>query len=65
MLYATPLPLLSLENGMDVKTISNIIGHVSSVTMQNTYAHITDERSRKAALSNDQGMAKAEAAPNQ
>ena len=50
---------------MDVKTISNIISHVSSVTMQNTYAHITDERSRKAALSNDQGMAKAEAAPNQ
>ena len=46
---------LSLENGMDVKTLSAIIGHVSSETTLNTYTHITDEMRRKAALSIDQG----------
>ena len=51
---------LSLENGMDVKTLSTIIGHVSSATTLNTYTHITDEMRRKAALSIDQGIAKAE-----
>lgn len=39
---------LSLENGMDVKTLSTIIGHVSSATTLNTYTHITDEMRRKA-----------------
>ena len=33
----------SLEHGMDVKTLSTIIGHVSSSTMLNIYAHVTDE----------------------
>ena len=28
---------MSLENGMDVKTLSTIIGHVSSATTLNTY----------------------------
>ena len=51
---------LSLENGMDVKTLSTIIGHVSSATTLNTYTHITDEMRRKAALNIDQGIAKAE-----
>lgn len=54
---------LSLENGMDVKTLSTIIGHVSSATTLNTYTHITDEMRRKAALNIDQGIAKAEAMP--
>ena len=54
---------LSLENGMDVKTLSTIIGHVSSATTLNTYTHITDEMRRKAALNIDQGIAKAEAVP--
>ena len=54
---------LSLENGMDVKTLSTIIGHVSSATTLNTYTHITDEMRRKAALSIDQGIAKAEVEP--
>ena len=54
---------LSLENGMDVKTLSTIIGHVSSATTLNTYTHITDEMRRKAALSIDQGIAKAEVQP--
>ena len=54
---------LSLENRMDVKTLSTIIGHVSSATTLNTYTHITDEMRRKAALSIDQGIAKAEVEP--
>lgn len=54
---------LSLEHGMDVKTLSTIIGHVSSATTLNTYTHITDEMRRKAALNIDQGIAKAEAVP--
>ena len=54
---------LSLENGMDVKTLSTIIGHVSAATTLNTYTHITDEMRRKAALNIDQGIAKAEVQP--
>ena len=53
---------MSLENGMDVKTLSTIIGHVSSATTLNTYTHITDEMRRKAAVSIDQGIAGVEAA---
>ena len=48
---------MSLESGMDVKTLSTIIGHVSSATTLNTYTHITDEMRRKAAVSIDQGIA--------
>ena len=51
---------MSLENGMDVKTLSTIIGHVSSATTLNTYTHITDEMRQKAAANIDRGIAKAE-----
>ena len=34
---------------MDVKTLSTIIGHVSSSTTLNVYAHVTDEMRRTAA----------------
>ncbi len=44
---------------MDVKTLSTIIGHVSSSTTLNVYAHITDEMRRKAAAKIDQGIGKA------
>ena len=53
---------LSLENGMDVKTLSTIIGHVSAATTLDTYAHITDEMRRKAAVYIDREIAGAEAA---
>ena len=53
---------MSLENGMDVKTLSTIIGHVSSATTLNTYTHITDEMRRRAAVNIDQGIAGVEAA---
>ncbi len=47
----------SLEHGMDVKTLSTIIGHVSSSTTLNIYAHVTDEMRRTAAAKIDQGIA--------
>ena len=48
---------MSLENGMDVKTLSTIIGHVSSATTLNIYIHITGEMQRNAARNIDQGIA--------
>ena len=48
---------MSLENGMDVKTLSTIIGHVSSATTLNIYTHITGEMQRNAARNIDQGIA--------
>ena len=51
---------MSLESGMDVKTLSTMIGHVSSATTLNTYTHITDEMRQKAAANIDRGIAKAE-----
>ena len=50
----------ALAHGMDVKTLSTILGHVSSATTLNTYSHITDEMRRRAAVKIDQGIAKAE-----
>lgn len=48
----------SLEHGMDVKTLSTIIGHVSSSTTLNIYAHVTDEMQRTAAAKIDHGIGK-------
>ncbi len=33
---------MALENGMDIKTLSDMIGHISSETTLNIYSHITD-----------------------
>ncbi len=44
----------------DVKTLSAIIGHVSSSTTLNIYAHVTDEMRQSAAAKIDRGIAKAE-----
>lgn len=49
----------SLEHGMDVKTLSTVIGHVSSSTTLNIYAHVTDEMRRTAAAKIDRGIGKA------
>lgn len=46
----------SLEHGMDVKTLSTIIGHVSSSTTLNIYTHVTDEMQRTAAAKIDLGI---------
>ncbi len=48
----------ALEHGMDVKTLSTIIGHVSSATTLNVYAHVTDDMKKEAAVKIDQGIAK-------
>ena len=45
---------------MDIKTLSTIIGHVSSSTTLNIYAHVTDEMRRTAAVKIDQGIGKTE-----
>lgn len=39
-----------LEHGMDVKTLSATIGHVSSATTLDIYSHITDTMQRQAAV---------------
>ena len=51
---------ISLEHGMDVKTLSTVIGHVSSSTTLNVYAHVTDEMRRTAAIKIDRSIGKAE-----
>lgn len=50
----------SLEHGMDIKTLSAIIGHVSTATTLNVYAHVTDEMRKIAAAKIDRGIAKSE-----
>lgn len=50
---------LSLQNGMDVKTLSAMLGHVSAVTTLDIYTHITDDM-RQSAASIDRGIGKAE-----
>ena len=53
----------ALAYGMDIKTLSSILGHVSSGTTLNTYSHVTDEMRQRAAVKIDQGIAKAEIKP--
>lgn len=50
----------ALAHGMDIKTLSTILGHVSSATTLNTYSHVTDEMRQKAAMKIDRGIAKVE-----
>lgn len=50
----------ALAHGMDIKTLSTILGHVSSATTLNTYSRVTDEMRQRAAVKIDQGIAKAE-----
>lgn len=45
---------------MDAKTLSTIIGHVSTSTTLNIYAHVTDEMRRTAAIKIDQSIGKAD-----
>ena len=51
---------MALEYGMDVKTLSSIIGHVSSATTLDIYSHITTEMEIKAAQLIDKGIGKAD-----
>ena len=51
----------ALEHGMDVKTLSAIIGHVSSATTIDIYSHITDTMQVQAANKIEQGFGRGEA----
>jgi integrase len=55
---------MSLEHGMDIKTLSAIIGHVSAATTLNIYAHITDEMRQSAARKIDRSIGKAGPTPS-
>lgn len=48
-----------LQNGMDVKTLSAMLGHVSAATTLDIYTHITDDMQRTAAANIDRGIGKA------
>ena len=45
---------------MDIKTLSSIIGHVSSGTTLNIYTHITNEMQENATASINRGITKTE-----
>lgn len=45
---------------MDIKTLSALLGHVSSATTLNIYTHITDNMRQDAAAKIDRGIGKAE-----
>ncbi len=47
---------LSLENGMDVKTLSAMLGHVSAATTLDIYTHVTDTMQTEAAARIDRGL---------
>lgn len=47
---------LSLENGMDVKTLSAMLGHVSAATTLDIYTHVTDTMQTEAAAKIDRGL---------
>ncbi|MDO4270714.1 MAG: site-specific integrase [Eubacteriales bacterium] len=55
---------LSLQNGMDVKTLSAMLGHVSAATTLDIYTHITDDMRRTAAVNIDRGIGKTEPVQN-
>ena len=46
----------ALANGMDIKTLFSIIGHVSSSTTLDIYLHSTDKMQKEAAKSIDRGI---------
>ena len=52
----------ALEHGMDVKTLSAIIGHVSSATTIDIYSHITDTMQVQAANKIERGFGRCSAA---
>ena len=50
---------MALEHGMDVKTLSAMLGHVSAATTLDIYTHITDDMQRTAAANIDRSIGKA------
>lgn len=54
--YAT----MSLEHGMDVKTLSATLGHVSAATTLDIYSHVTTTMQKQAAVAIDRAISKTE-----
>lgn len=53
------LATTALGSGMDVKTLSAMLGHVSAATTLDIYTHVTDTMQAEAAAKIDQGIGKA------
>ncbi len=53
--------MMALEHGMDVKTLSTIIGHVSAATTLDVYSHMTDHMQQQAAVKIDRQIGKTDA----
>ena len=51
---------LALQGGVDIKTLSAMLGHVSAATTLDIYTHITDDMQRQAAVNIDRGIGKVE-----
>lgn len=49
---------MALEHGMDVKTLSTIIGQISSATTLDIYSHVTDTMQKQAAAKIDRQITK-------
>ena len=47
---------MALENGMDIKTLSAMLGHVSAATTLDIYTHITGNMLSEAAAKIDRGL---------
>ena len=47
---------MALENGMDIKTLSAMLGHVSAATTLDIYTHITSDMLSEAAAKIDRGL---------
>ena len=45
----TPSATMALQNGVDVKTVSGMLGHYSAGFTLDTYAHVTSDAQLKAA----------------
>ena len=57
---------LSLESGMDVKTLSAMLGHVSAATTLDIYTHVTGDMQSEAAAKIDRGLGnKVQESPSQ
>ena len=57
---------LSLESGMDVKTLSAMLGHVSAATTLDIYTHVTGDMQTEAAAKIDRGLGnKVQESPSQ
>ena len=52
---------MSLEHGMDIKTLSATIGHVSAATTLDIHSHITDTMQKQAAVKIDRKIGKFDA----